>query len=248
MYSHKYRYQGNAARIYESKRARELSWAREDSIVKKLCQGMAQGSKILDIPCGTGRFFPLYQLQGHLCWGADISLDMLVQIPASRRNLASVRGLVQCDAERLPFADRSFDYVVCLRFFHFLPAPTACGILKEFARVAKKGIILHIPLTGRSLFVRLFDAWSEAIHSRQRAPAILVKKATTILARAKKTRLRPPSPLSESPGPDANQVFLPGLAELESIVEEHGFRISGQYGAVSPLSSKKICLIERQER
>ena len=126
MYEGKLKYHGDEATLYEAKRTARLDWDRENEIIDRLFGQMPAGSKILDVPCGTGRLFPLADAHGHRVLGADISPEMFGQVDSSRLRLTGVQGLVGCDAERLPFADNSFDYVVSLRFFHFeLPVETA---------------------------------------------------------------------------------------------------------------------------
>src|SRR6185369_12236401 len=65
---------------------------------------------VLDVPCGTGRFTELLLGAGKRVVNADRSLPML---RASREKAGAERAVsVQCDAEHLPFADRSFDLVL----------------------------------------------------------------------------------------------------------------------------------------
>lgn len=92
----------------------------------------------LDVGCGTGlleevaqRLHPETRLIG-----VDISPAMLAQ---ARRKLAGVgqAGWVQALAEELPFADGSFDAVVCANSFHYLRRPLRA--LEEFRRVLRPG-------------------------------------------------------------------------------------------------------------
>ena len=60
---------------------------------------------------------------------------------------AKARGIIDNyrveNAERLSFADRSFDYVFCKEAFHHFPRPFLA--LYEMLRVAKKGVVLVEP-------------------------------------------------------------------------------------------------------
>lgn len=98
----------------------------------------------LDVPFGTGRFADLYNRRQDQVIGVDISMDML----HSALRLSAVAelgpGLIRGDAERLPFRDHAVDYVVCTRFFNWLPAEVWPTVLGEFARVAVRGILLQL--------------------------------------------------------------------------------------------------------
>jgi ubiquinone/menaquinone biosynthesis C-methylase UbiE len=48
---------------------------------------------------------------------------------------------VQADALRLPFADGSFDYAHTAMFLHHLDDGAATAVLREMARVARRGIV-----------------------------------------------------------------------------------------------------------
>ena len=241
-----HRYTGDAAVHYEAARSRQMAWAREYTVVDKLCRLMSPGSRILDIPCGTGRLFPLIQRHGHVVLGGDISVDMLKQAPSCRPRSPALSGLFRCDARYLPFSDASFDYVICLRFFHLgIPVPAAVAILQEFARVAPKGIILHSPLHKQNLFSIFADATAEIFFAGKKAPLELVtqaKKAKNIV----KYRLARFAvvPAESNTSPDSPS-FLCTLPELEAVLGKAGFTIKKSHGAISPFSSKRIYLFER---
>lgn len=97
---------------------------------------------VIDIPCGTGRLFPLF-IDNRLSFtGADISREMM---EVSRNRFGSsglLKGMVRCDAESLPFRDRSFDSVVSIRFMFHVPKEVRHNILKEMARITKGWLII----------------------------------------------------------------------------------------------------------
>jgi ubiquinone/menaquinone biosynthesis C-methylase UbiE len=51
-------------------------------------------------------------------------------------------GLVQCDAERLPFKDRSFDAVVSLRFMRHLDRTARRQVLTEMSRATRRWLVI----------------------------------------------------------------------------------------------------------
>ena len=237
MYAAEHSYTGDRAVFYELKRATQPSWAREYEVVDKLLKAMPPGSTILDMPCGTGRFFPLVQRNGHRVLGGDISIDMVRQVPSSRVELPASRGVVVCDARRLPFASGSFDYVICVRFFTLrLPRDMVLAALQEMTRVAKSAVILQVPLEERRLsdlaIAILATVRAEVRHARWHAPIGLVKKAKKALAINRKSRS---DRLAERP-------FAYTSPELEGLVEEVGFTVSRSYAT---LRSKTIWVIER---
>jgi ubiquinone/menaquinone biosynthesis C-methylase UbiE len=95
---------------------------------------------VLDIPCGTGRLRQFFVDRGYIYTGADISLDMMRVAQAKYATTA----LVQTDAEQLPFADRTFDCVVCVRFLtRSIPRAVRLRMLQEAHRVSKQWLILQ---------------------------------------------------------------------------------------------------------
>src|SRR5262249_58345928 len=78
--------------------------------------------------------------------GADISSAML---EGARARLQSpLFGPVAADGQALPFADQSFDSVICHLGLQFFPDP-ACG-LAEFSRVLRRGRSLGLCVISRA--------------------------------------------------------------------------------------------------
>lgn len=99
-------------------------------------------TSVLDVPCGTGRFTQLLLGAGKRVVNADRSRAMLL---AAREKAGADRaGLVECDAARLPFADRSFDLVLSVRFFLHVPKPMRAGILREMGRVSRRHVVVDV--------------------------------------------------------------------------------------------------------
>ena len=59
---------------------------------------------------------------------------------------------VRANALRLPFRDGSFDYVITSLFLHHLGDEAAAGALKEFDRVARRGLVMNDLLRRRRLY------------------------------------------------------------------------------------------------
>ena len=109
-------------------------------ITKELLK-KAGGNNILDIACGTGRFFPLYVPRE--IYGIDISSEMLRQ--ASKRKGLNIKKLQVADAENIPFEDEFFDVVNTSQFI--MHTPYYKKIIRDMVRVTKQGgsIIIDFP-------------------------------------------------------------------------------------------------------
>lgn len=92
--------------------------------------------RVLDVACGVG--LASFSLAAHAreVVGVDISGGMLAQARAIRhkRGVRNVRFILGA-AEHLPFADESFDAVVCRLAIHHFPQPEI--EMREMARVLK---------------------------------------------------------------------------------------------------------------
>jgi ubiquinone/menaquinone biosynthesis C-methylase UbiE len=100
---------------------------------------------VLDIPCGTGRLFDFLGEEGMRFVGADIAQPMLREAATKPRGEFQA-GLVAADGEKLPFADKSFDAVMSIRFLFHLTPETRIKIIREMARVSRGYLILDYRL------------------------------------------------------------------------------------------------------
>ena len=94
-----------------------------------------KGKRVLDAGTGFGRFARALAQAGACVFGVDISSEMLA-MARSRSAQSSITWNLG-DVERLPFADDSFDTVVCAEVFMHIPDPRAAVL--EFARVVRPG-------------------------------------------------------------------------------------------------------------
>jgi phosphatidylethanolamine/phosphatidyl-N-methylethanolamine N-methyltransferase len=105
------------------------------------------GGRVLEVGVGTGLSLPAYSPK-HRIIGLDISEPMLRKAKerVTERRLTNVEMLAVMDAERLAFADASFDVVIAQYVITAVPNPE--GTLDEFVRVLKPGgeivLINHI--------------------------------------------------------------------------------------------------------
>ncbi len=103
--------------------------------------GLKAGDRILDVGCGKG--FLLYDftqsVPGVEVTGLDISTYALEHAKDELKG-----NLVAGDATRLPFPDRSFDFVVSLNTLHNLPPDQLVAALREIERVGRGGKFLCV--------------------------------------------------------------------------------------------------------
>ncbi len=102
--------------------------------------GDVTGLDVLEVGCGAAQCSRWLTARGARAVGIDLSAGMLDQAQelSWRPGAPAVAGLVQCDARRLPFADRSFD-LACSAYgaVPFVADPER--IMTEVARVLRPG-------------------------------------------------------------------------------------------------------------
>jgi phosphatidylethanolamine/phosphatidyl-N-methylethanolamine N-methyltransferase len=107
------------------------------------------GTDVLEVGVGTGLALPRYRREKRVV-GIDLSREML-QLAAKRvrtEGLYHVGGLLEMDAERMAFADASFDIAVAM--YTASVVPDAKRLFAEMSRVVRPG--------GHLLFVNHFAA------------------------------------------------------------------------------------------
>lgn len=99
--------------------------------------GLPPGSRVLDVATGTGNLAIPLARSGCVVTGLDIATNLLEQAQAR----AAAEGLQitfdEGDAERMPYADGSFDAVVTMFGAMFAPRPEL--VASELARVLRSG-------------------------------------------------------------------------------------------------------------
>jgi len=130
--------------IYESEREAQFFFRTQIAIVQRMLAG-AKG-RLLAIGCAAGGEIPPLRAMGFDLVGIDLIGEMLV--PA-RRRFAGDAGVTFCraDIEKLPFAAESFDAVVCLGVFEYVPSYEPS--LGEIRRVLRPGGRALISLPSR---------------------------------------------------------------------------------------------------
>jgi SAM-dependent methyltransferase len=95
--------------------------------------GVAAGMSVLDVGTGPGYAAQRAAQRGAVATGVDIADELLALARRNHPGIEFLRG----DAEALPFADRSFDALVCNFTINHLPRPERA--ILEFGRVVVAG-------------------------------------------------------------------------------------------------------------
>ena len=110
----------------------------------------AQPARMLDVACGPARLYDIYRDYHPV--SCDLSFEMLEEFSAGHPEAE----LVRADAAALPFASRSFDLVVAIRFLAHLRGEYRRRVLDELVRVSRRYVILD----GRHRYnLRFFSRW-----------------------------------------------------------------------------------------
>jgi ubiquinone/menaquinone biosynthesis C-methylase UbiE len=160
----------DVAETYEDKRfsrgGRLIDRREKQAVLDAI--GPVEGSTVLEIACGTGRFTAMLAERGADVVGLDISEAMLQQGREKARatGVADRLEFLVGDAGRLPFPDDHFDTVFAMRFFHL--ADTPASFLTEMRRVSSDQVFFDTfnRFSTRSLYnwmlpmgSRLYSRW-----------------------------------------------------------------------------------------
>lgn len=127
------RYRGEVPRGYDVHRMRSPEWAKEQEAIGEF---VTEGP-VLDVPIGTGRFVPIYQVKGFDCIGVDISPDMITEATLKHPGLDARLGTIF----DLPFEDGSFPTAVCSRLLNWFYPKDMARAVSELRRVARTVVL-----------------------------------------------------------------------------------------------------------
>jgi len=104
---------------YDSARFGTVGGRYVNSVEQQFVASVIKGSRVLEVGTATGRFAVSLTQGGAEYTGVDLSQKML-RTTFERTNHSA--SLIQMDASQLGFRSY-FDYVLCIRTFHFLQKP-----------------------------------------------------------------------------------------------------------------------------
>jgi ubiquinone/menaquinone biosynthesis C-methylase UbiE len=131
--------------------------------------GDVAGLCVLEVACGRGGFVCDLQRRGARVIGCDFSASAL-RLSKEKLQRANggrpARGLVQGDAQGLPFADASFDIVVSCETIEHVPDPWMA--MREMYRVARPGGRLYLTTPNYLNFMGLYELYARVAHPERK--------------------------------------------------------------------------------
>jgi SAM-dependent methyltransferase len=158
---------------YEKKRYKgqdqRLVDRREKRILRTILGKLGGSPRVLDLPCGYGRFSRFFLDRGFSLVSSDLSFYM-VKRATERSEESNLHSGVVADAKQgLPFKNGTFSLLLSMRFFHHLhEKKERVSILSEFSRVCSDWLVLSYYEKN----------W---LHSLQRKLRRRVKKSKTMI-------------------------------------------------------------------
>ncbi|UZE94270.1 MAG: class I SAM-dependent methyltransferase [Candidatus Pacearchaeota archaeon] len=121
--------------------------------------------KILDIGCGNCRHLLPFFKRGFDCYGIDFSSEMLKYAKEFSKKYDFKVKLKKAKAEKLPFKNKSFNYVLSVAVLHHLKKKEQEKAIKEIYRILKPGGIALVSVWNKypllSLFVKeKYEKWT----------------------------------------------------------------------------------------
>ena len=129
--------EGFQARWYAKNRGTEAQLAQYRRQAAEVAAGLAEGAEILEVAPGPGFFAVELAKLGFRVTGLDISHTMVEIALEEARKAGVAIGFRQGDVTRAPFADESFDFVVCQAAFKNFRQPVTA--LNEMHRLLRPG-------------------------------------------------------------------------------------------------------------
>ncbi len=171
--------------------------AGERRAVQRVLAGLGPAECVLDCPCGIGRWAAILAESARRIIGLDISIPMLER---ARREQAGrfPLSLARAEAERLPLGDSCVDYVFCYALMKHLPPEVKRTVLREFARVAGRGVVASFAVFNLLTYLRWrwmtrrrpgqpdatvhsYPVWSKELDALAREAGLRVARRASVL-------------------------------------------------------------------
>lgn len=126
---------------YSLENASRFGWGPEappDPLKARILKAECVGDCVLDVGCGTGTYVDLLTKLGFKTIGVDPFLPFVEEAKKRRSGM-----FVAAAADRLPFADKSFDTVLLLSVLEHVDDDSA---VDEAVRVARSRVVAQVPL------------------------------------------------------------------------------------------------------
>jgi SAM-dependent methyltransferase len=113
--------------------------------VAEFLERFPEGTSLLDIPVGTGRFIELYAERRFKATGIDVSSSMLAVAKEKTALISPDTCLLTGDILALAYPAKAFDVAVCIRLMQWMGKDDFRAALAELVRVTRRAIIISIP-------------------------------------------------------------------------------------------------------
>lgn len=150
---------------YHCSLRKRLANRRELSLARAALAAAGHPKSVLDIPCGTGRFWEvLAEDPDRMIYAADLNEPMLETALAKRpADLVARVEAFQASAFDIPRPDNFVENVFCWRLLHHMrESDHRLQILKELARVSASTVVVSLWVDGN------FKAWRWQVKERRR--------------------------------------------------------------------------------
>jgi ubiquinone/menaquinone biosynthesis C-methylase UbiE len=158
------KYYGAVASGYDAKREQALKWKLEQKIIEDMFDDLPVGTKVVDGPSGTGRFFDLYQRKGFNVLALDKSKDMLEQ-SIKKITKPDLFTLACGDIRNTGLPDNCTDVALNCRITRWLSPEDCQKMFAEMQRIATQRIIWtarvanHPHARSLELFEAALNGW-----------------------------------------------------------------------------------------
>jgi len=136
-------YYGTKASVYDKNNEHTVKWNNEQRIVENWLSTTQPTSSVLDIPCGTGRFFDLYERRYLFYTGIDMSTEMLSQAKAKASDLHCI-DLIQYSIFNIHALKRKWQTSICVRLLNFFTTSEAIEALDILCKCTSEQLIFSM--------------------------------------------------------------------------------------------------------
>ncbi len=112
------------------------------TLARRILARACRGQRILDVATGGGDI--ARYLSDRQVGSTVVGLDRHARVLDVARGHGQGVSLVQGDANRMPFADRSFDTAFCHLLAHHLEPAQLTNVIREMGRVARRVVVLDL--------------------------------------------------------------------------------------------------------
>lgn len=150
---------------HEQEFSRRLSNWRDHQVCRKALEVADNPKSILDVPCGTGRFWDLLAEEPQRkLFASDFSQDMInAGLKFRPPEIAKRFETFQGSAFELPVEDNFVESVFCIRLIHHVGEhDDRIKLLRELGRIASDTVIISLWVDGN------FKSWKRAGHEEKR--------------------------------------------------------------------------------